>query len=75
MHCSGETAHWQFAPPVSPAEQAAVLFVLQQWHRSRPVLDPRVFATSAMAGVGALLTAIQFGYWAVLVYLPLFLSA
>lgn len=54
---------------------AALLFVLQQWHRSRPVLDPRVFATSAMAGVGALLTAIQFGYWAVLVYLPLFLSA
>jgi MFS family permease len=54
---------------------AALLFVLQQWRRSRPVLDPRVFATSAMAGVGALLTAIQFGYWAVLVYLPLFLSA
>jgi MFS family permease len=53
---------------------AALLFVLQQWHRSRPVLDPRVFATSAMAGVGALLTTIQFGYWAVLVYLPLFLS-
>jgi MFS family permease len=54
---------------------AALLFVLQQWHSSRPVLDPRVFATSAMVGVGALLTAIQFGYWAVLVYLPLFLSA
>ena len=53
---------------------AALLFVLQQWRSSRPVLDPRVFATSAMAGVGALLTAIQFGYWAVLVYLPLFLS-
>jgi MFS family permease len=28
-----------------------------------------------MVGVGALLAAIQFGYWAVLVYLPLFLSA
>jgi MFS family permease len=54
---------------------AALLFVLQQWRGSRPVLDPRVFATSAMAGVGAILTAIQFGYWAVLVYLPLFLSA
>jgi MFS family permease len=27
-----------------------------------------------MAGVGILLTAIQFGYWAVLVYLPLFLN-
>ena len=54
---------------------AALVFVLQQWRSPRPVLDPRVFATSAMAGVGALLTAIQFGYWAVLVYLPLFLSA
>lgn len=54
---------------------AALLFVSQQWHSSRPVLDPRVFATPAMAGVGALLTAIQFGYWAVLVYLPLFLNA
>jgi EmrB/QacA subfamily drug resistance transporter len=54
---------------------AALLFVLHQWHRSHPVLDPRVFATSAMAGVGTLLTAIQFGYWAVLVYLPLFLNA
>jgi MFS family permease len=54
---------------------ATLLFVLQQWRSSRPVLDPRVFATAAMAGVGALLTAIQFGYWAVLVYLPLFLSA
>ena len=53
---------------------AAFLFIWQQWRSSRPVLDPRVFATSAMAGVVALLTAVQFGYWAVLVYLPLFLS-
>src|SRR6185295_8552728 len=53
----------------------AVLFGWHQWRSPRPLLDPRVFATSAMAGVGALLTAIQFGYWAVLVYLPLFLSA
>jgi MFS family permease len=53
----------------------ALLFGLRQWRSPHPVLDPRVFATSAMAGVGALLTAIQFGYWAVLVYLPLFLNA
>ncbi|HWZ41463.1 MAG TPA: MFS transporter [Bradyrhizobium sp.] len=53
----------------------AILFVLQQRRRRHPVLDPRVFATSAMVAVGALLTAIQFGYWALLVYLPLFLSA
>jgi MFS family permease len=54
---------------------AAFLFIWQQWRSPRPVLDPRVFATSAMAGVAALLTALQFGYWAVVVYLPLFLSA
>ena len=53
---------------------AAVLFGWQQWRSPRPLLDPGVFATSAMVGVGALLTAIQFGYWAVLTYLPLFLS-
>ena len=53
---------------------AAFLFIWQQWRSSRPVLDPRVFATRVMAGVAALLTALQFGYWAVLVYLPLFLS-
>lgn len=53
----------------------AFVFLWQQWRSPRPVLDPRVFATLVMAGVATLLTAIQFGYWAVLVYLPLFLSA
>ena len=53
----------------------AVLFIRQQWRSPRPVLDPRVFATSTMAGAAALLTALQLGYWAVVVYLPLFLSA
>jgi EmrB/QacA subfamily drug resistance transporter len=53
----------------------AFVFLWQQWRSPRPVLDPRVFATLTMAGVATLLTAIQFGYWAVVVYLPLFLSA
>ena len=53
----------------------AILFGWRQWRSPHPLLDPRVFATSAMAGVGALLTAIQFGYWGMLVYLPLFLNA
>jgi MFS family permease len=52
----------------------AILFGWHQRRSLRPLLDPGVFATPAMAGVGALLTAIQFGYWAVLVYLPLFLN-
>jgi EmrB/QacA subfamily drug resistance transporter len=60
---------------LAAAAAAAVLFVLQQWRSAHPVLDPRVFGTPPMIGVGALLTAIQFGYWAVLVYLPLFLGA
>jgi len=54
---------------------AMLLFILQQRLSSRQVFDASVFATPAMTGVGALLTAIQFGYWAVLVYLPLFLRA
>ncbi|UGY28494.1 MFS transporter [Bradyrhizobium septentrionale] len=49
-------------------------FVRQQWRCLNPVLNPRVFATAPMIGVGASLTALQFGYWATLVYLPLFLS-
>jgi MFS family permease len=52
----------------------AILFGWHQRRSLRPLLDPGVFATPAMAGVGALLTAIQFGYWAMLVYLPLFLN-
>lgn len=54
---------------------AAGLFLVHQRRSPHPVLDPRVFATPTMAGVGALLLALQFGYWAVLVYLPLFLAA
>ncbi|MBS0221151.1 MAG: MFS transporter [Proteobacteria bacterium] len=53
---------------------AAFLFIWQQSRSSHPVFDPRVFATPAMAGAAVLLTALQFGYWAVLVYLPLFLN-
>jgi MFS family permease len=60
---------------LSASAAAALLFGWQQSRSPRPLFDPRVFATPAMAGAGALLIAIQFGYWASLVYLPLFLSA
>jgi MFS family permease len=56
----------------------AVAMLLFIWHERRsphPVLGAKLFASPAIAGVGVLLTAIQFGYWAVLVYLPLFLKA
>jgi EmrB/QacA subfamily drug resistance transporter len=51
------------------------LFAFAQRRRAQPMLDPRVFARRAMAGIAALLFAVSVGYWAVLVYLPLFLRA
>jgi len=50
------------------------LFAVRQQRQPRPMLDPAVFASRPMAGVAALLLAVSAGYWAVLVYLPLFLG-
>ncbi|AMJ59006.1 MFS transporter [Bosea sp. PAMC 26642] len=50
------------------------LFAVRQRRQPRPMLDPAVFASRPMAGVAALLLAVSAGYWAVLVYLPLFLG-
>jgi MFS family permease len=46
------------------------LFKLQQRRRATPLLDPTIFATPAMTGVGLLLVAVSASYWAILVYLP-----
>jgi MFS family permease len=54
---------------------AAALFVLQQRRRERPLLDPAVLAQPAMIAVALLLITVSIGYWAVLVYLPLFLAS
>ena len=51
------------------------MFVVRQRRQTRPMLDPAVFASRPMVGVAALLLAVSVGYWAVLVYLPLFLTA
>ena len=52
----------------------AVVFAVRQRRQARPMLDPAVFASRAMAGVTALLLAVSVGYWAVLAVLPLFLG-
>jgi predicted MFS family arabinose efflux permease len=52
-----------------------VVFVAQQRRRAHPIFDPVVFLRPAMAAIAMLLAAVSIGYWAVLVYLPLFLSA
>ena len=51
------------------------VFIARQRRQAQPMLDPAVFASRPMAGVAALLVAVSVGYWAVLVYLPLFLTA
>ena len=53
----------------------AALFAARQRRQPRPMLDPAIFANRPMVGVAALLLAVSAGYWAVLVYLPLFLGA
>ena len=52
----------------------AALFVMQQRRRPQPVLDPALLTQPAMVGVALLLITVSIGYWAVLVYLPLFLT-
>jgi MFS family permease len=50
-------------------------FAIQQRRLDKPILDPGVFVQRAMIGIAILLFAVSIGYWAVLVYLPLFFAA
>jgi MFS family permease len=51
------------------------IFTMQQRRRTTPIFDPTVFGRPVMVGLAMLLTAVSVGYWAVLVYLPPFLTA
>jgi predicted MFS family arabinose efflux permease len=50
-------------------------FGIQQRSRDNPILDPGIFVQRAMIGIAILLCAVSIGYWAILVYLPLFFAA
>jgi MFS family permease len=50
-------------------------FVLRQRHGTLPMFDAGVLAQPAMLGIAALLFAVSVGYWAVLVYLPVFMMS
>ena len=52
-----------------------VWFVVQQRRRPQPILDPTLLTQPAMIAVAVLLITVSIGYWATLVYLPLFLTA
>lgn len=51
-----------------------VLFAAQQRSRPHPVLDLALLTQPAMIAVSTLLVTVSIGYWAVLVYLPLYLT-
>ncbi len=53
----------------------AASFVVQQRRRPQPILDPTLLTQPALIAVALLLITVSIGYWAVLVYLPLFLTA
>jgi len=53
----------------------ATSFVAQQRGRAQPILDPALLMQPALIAVALLLITVSIGYWAVLVYLPLFLTA
>ncbi len=52
----------------------AGVFAMQQRCRPQPLLDPALLAQPAMIAVSTLLITVSIAYWAVLVYLPLFLT-
>lgn len=51
------------------------LLVWQQKHRPKPMLDPMLFRRREAIGIGCLLLSLSAGYWATLIYLPLYLLA
>jgi MFS family permease len=61
------------------ATGAGVLFgialVRQQKRRAKPMLDPMLFRRREAIGIGCLLLSLSAGYWATLIYLPLYLLA
>jgi EmrB/QacA subfamily drug resistance transporter len=73
LHGRTSTAHMVAGLALSAVFLAA--FGIQQRSRDEPILDPGIFAQPAMIGIVILLCAVSVGYWAVLVYLPLFLAA
>ncbi|WP_300297230.1 MFS transporter [Ferrovibrio sp.] len=52
-----------------------IVLVWQQKRRAKPMLDPMLFRRREAIGIGCLLLSLSAGYWATLIYLPLYLLA
>ena len=73
LHGRTSTSHMVAGLALSAFFLAA--FGIQQRSRDNPILDPGIFVQPAMIGIAILLCAVSIGYWAILVYLPLFFAA
>lgn len=73
LHSGGATA-WRWMAAVAGLLLAGAL-VRQQQRRARPMLDPVLFRRREALGICCLLLSLSGGYWATLVYLPLYLLA
>ena len=73
LHGRTSTSHMVAGLALSAVFLAA--FGIQQRSRDNPILDPGIFVQPAMIGIAILLCAVSIGYWAILVYLPLFFAA
>lgn len=65
---------WRWAATAAGLLLAGAL-VWQQRRRAKPMLDPALFQRRAAIGICCLLCMLSIGYWAVLIYLPLYLLA
>ncbi|SFO21429.1 Predicted arabinose efflux permease, MFS family [Bradyrhizobium sp. Ghvi] len=72
---TGPSAHMRIAIGFGASACLLAIFRLQQSRRPVPIFDPAVFGRPVMVCVSSLLLAVSLGYWAVLVYLPMFLKA
>lgn len=70
---AGHTA-WHLVSGAAASLIFTALFVVQQRTRPRPVVDLALLTQPAMIAVALLLITVSVAYWAVLVYLPLFLG-
>ena len=71
----GRTSTLHLAGGLTLSALLLAAFAIQQRRLDKPILDPGVFVQRAMIGIAILLFAVSIGYWAVLVYLPLFFTA
>jgi len=67
-------AAWQRGALVLAGIVCGGALLLQQRKRTQPMLDPALFTRGPAIGIAILLICLSLGYWAVLVYLPLWLQ-